>query len=115
MISTRFALATAFLVVSIGVVAVPSVASAATAPAHAASVSVPNAAAKPKSFANCTDLHKTYKAGVAKAGTKWNVIHPAHGKAYNKKITGSPKFDTALYNANKSLDRDKDGIACELD
>jgi hypothetical protein len=71
-------------------------------------------AAPAKTFKNCTELHKTYKAGVAKPGTKYNVIHHAGKKNENRKITGSPKFDLALYNANKKLDADNDGIACEL-
>ncbi|WP_157887702.1 excalibur calcium-binding domain-containing protein [Frondihabitans sp. PAMC 28766] len=33
----------------------------------------------------------------------------------DKKITGTPKSDLTLYNANSKLDADKDGIACELD
>jgi hypothetical protein len=114
-IRTRITLAAVIVAASIGAIASPSIASAATPTSSARSIKIAAAAAKPTVFGNCTALHKTYKAGVAKAGTKWNVIHPAKGKPYNKKITGAPKFDTALYNANKSLDRDKDGIACELD
>ena len=60
-----------------------------------------NAAAK--KFKNCTELNKVYPGGVALPGAI-NV-----GGATKKE----PKYDKALYTANKSSDRDKDGIACE--
>jgi hypothetical protein len=60
------------------------------------------------SFKNCTALHKKYPGGVAKAGVKYNLVS-GKKKAFKVK----PKISTALYKANKSLDRDKDGIACE--
>lgn len=53
-----------------------------------------------KKFKNCTELRKKYPNGVAKsvkaAGT-----------------TGA-KVSASIYKANKSSDRDGDGIACEL-
>lgn len=60
-----------------------------------------NAAAK--KFKNCTELNKVYPGGVALPG------------AVNKggKTKKTPKYDKALYTANKKSDRDKDGIACE--
>ena len=60
-----------------------------------------NAAAK--KFKNCTELNKVYPGGVALPGAVNS------GGATKKE----PKYDKALYNANKSSDRDKDGIACE--
>lgn len=69
---------------------------------------VPPASAGAKSFTNCTALHKVYKGGVAKKGVKGNKV-----KGKLKRFGVTPKFSTALYNANKRLDRDKDGIACE--
>ena len=60
-----------------------------------------NAAAK--KFKNCTELNKVYPGGVAKPGAV------NKGGATKKE----PKYDKALYTANKSSDRDKDGIACE--
>ncbi len=56
-----------------------------------------------KKFKNCTELNKVYPGGVALPG------------AVNKggKTKKTPKYDKALYTANKSSDRDKDGIACE--
>jgi hypothetical protein len=56
-----------------------------------------------KKFKNCTELNKVYPGGVALPGAV-NV-----GGATKKE----PKYDKALYAANKSSDRDKDGIACE--
>ncbi|MCT4794964.1 MAG: excalibur calcium-binding domain-containing protein [Exiguobacterium sp.] len=57
-----------------------------------------------KKFKNCTELNKTYKGGVAKNKTVKNV----GGKTKYK-----PHVDAALYQANITKDRDKDGIACE--
>ena len=59
--------------------------------------------AAPKIFKNCTDLNKVYPGGVALPGAVNS------GGATKKE----PKYDKALYNANKKSDRDKDGIACE--
>ena len=60
-----------------------------------------NAAAKV--FKNCTELNKVYPGGVALPGAM-NT-----GGATKKE----PKYDKALYTANKKSDRDADGIACE--
>jgi hypothetical protein len=62
-------------------------------PAHAAA----------KVFKNCTELNKVYPGGVALPG--------AVNAGGTTKLT--PKYDKALYTANKKSDRDKDGIACE--
>ena len=56
-----------------------------------------------KKFKNCTELNKVYPGGVAKPGAV------NQGGATKKE----PTIDAALYKANKSSDRDKDGIACE--
>jgi hypothetical protein len=56
-----------------------------------------------KKFKNCAELNKAYPGGVALPG--------AVNKGGKTKIT--PKYDKALYTANKKSDRDKDGIACE--
>lgn len=60
-----------------------------------------NAAAK--KFKNCTELNKVYPGGVALPGA-------VNAGGATKK---TPKYDKALYTANKKSDRDKDGIACE--
>ena len=65
---------------------------------------VPNSAiAAAKTFKNCTELNKVYPGGVALPG--------AINSGGTTKLT--PKYDKALYVANKKSDRDKDGIACE--
>ena len=66
-------------------------------------VSIPNANAAAKKFKNCTELNKVYPGGVALPGA-------VNAGGATKK---EPKYDKALYTANKSSDRDKDGIACE--
>lgn len=57
-----------------------------------------------KRFKNCTEMNKVYKGGVAKSKTTKNK----GGKTRYK-----PYVNKALYDANQSKDRDKDGIACE--
>jgi hypothetical protein len=60
-----------------------------------------NAAAK--KFKNCTELNKVYPGGVALPGA-------VNAGGATKK---EPKYNKALYTANKKSDRDGDGIACE--
>jgi hypothetical protein len=67
----------------------------------ASSIGPTNAAVKV--FKNCTALNKVYPGGVALPG--------AVNSGGATKM--EPKYDKALYNANKKSDRDKDGIACE--
>lgn len=59
-----------------------------------------------KKFKNCTALNKKYKHGVGKTTAKDKV----RGKS---KPVKNFKKHNALYKANKHLDRDKDGVACE--
>jgi hypothetical protein len=66
--------------------------------------SVDVAEAKAKTYKNCTELNKVYKGGVAKS----SKVKNKGGKTKYK-----PFVSLELYNANKSKDRDKDGIACE--
>jgi hypothetical protein len=73
-------------------VATPGVASAKAKPAH--------------HFKNCTDMHRTYKGGVAKPGAKDHRKSGGHARHL-------PYVNAALYAANTSMDRDHDGIACE--
>jgi hypothetical protein len=63
----------------------------------------PGSYAAPKVFKNCTELNKVYAGGVALPGA-------INTGGVTKK---EPKYDKALYVANKKSDRDKDGIACE--
>jgi Excalibur calcium-binding domain len=60
----------------------------------------------PKTYKNCTALHKVYKHGVGKKGAKDTV------KGSSKPVTNFT-VDTKTYNLNKKSDRDKDGVACE--
>ena len=56
-------------------------------------------------FSNCAKLNATYPNGVGRAG--------ASDKTKGTPVT-SFLVDTKLYNSlPKTLDRDKDGIACE--
>ena len=64
---------------------------------------IPTAQAAAKVFKNCTELNKVYPGGVALPGA-------VNAGGNTKK---EPKYDKALYNANKKSDRDKDGLACE--
>ncbi len=59
-----------------------------------------NAQQVEKKFKNCTELRKKYPNGVAK----------------NAKAAGTTgaAISSSIYNANKSSDRDKDGVVCEL-
>ncbi len=59
--------------------------------------------ASAKKFKNCSELNKVYPGGVAKPGA-------VNAGGATKK---EPKYDKALYTANKKSDRDGDGIACE--
>ena len=56
-----------------------------------------------RQYANCTELRKDYRGGVARPG------------AVNQggKATHQPFYDHALYEANSTSDRDKDGVSCE--
>lgn len=80
----------------------------ATALALSAAVVAPVALAAPSDaatrYGNCKSLNSVYPHGVGKAGA---VDHTSGVKVRNFKVS------YALYTANKGLDRDKDGIACE--
>jgi hypothetical protein len=73
---------------------------ASTALAVVAAVAAPSDAAA-RTFRNCTALHKVYPHGVAKS----RAAAKAHG--WEAKVSAS------LYKANKKMDRDRDGVACE--
>ena len=67
-----------------------------------ASLAAPASAAT--KYPNCAALQKQYPYGVAKSAT---AAKTATG------LTGKPKVSAALYKANASKDRDRDGVACE--
>jgi len=64
------------------------------------------ASAAPKKYVNCAALQHDLPHGVARIGGTDKV----KGKT---KAVASFAVDTAAYNANKRLDADKDGVACE--
>jgi uncharacterized membrane protein len=78
------------------------IASGTAVSADAATIHVGSA----KHFQNCTLMHKVYPHGVARAGAR------DHVRGRTTPVTRF-KVSTALYNANKGSDRDKDGVACE--
>ena len=69
-------------------------------------VAAPASAAKPpRVFHNCKAVDKVYPHGIAK---NFKVIKTADG------LTGRPFVSSKLYAAQpRTLDRDKDGVACE--
>ncbi|MDR1766915.1 MAG: excalibur calcium-binding domain-containing protein [Propionibacteriaceae bacterium] len=60
-------------------------------------------------YKNCAALNKVYPHGVGKSGAKDKI----KGKTGNAKAVANFKRSNSLYAANKHLDRDKDGVACE--
>lgn len=74
-------------------------------------LSSPAFAADATKFKNCTALNKVYPGGVAQGGAVDMT------KKKGKLVPASPKkgatTDDSVYAANKKLDKDKDGIACE--
>ncbi len=66
------------------------------------SLSGTSANAATKVFKNCTELNKVYPGGVALPGA-------VNAGGETKK---EPKYDKALYTANKKSDRDKDECLC---
>ena len=68
-------------------------------------------AADTKKFKNCSALNKEYPGGISRSGAidmtkKKGKVVPASPKK-------SPVVDDAIYEANRKLDKDKDGVACE--
>lgn len=73
---------------------------------------VTSASAAPKTYANCTAVQKVYSGGIARKSVTQNRV-TSGGKTTYRALKGTVKKDDALYNANKKMDRDNDGIACE--
>lgn len=61
-------------------------------------------APKPAKYKNCSALQKVYPQGIARSST-W--VNKGGG------IKLIPVVNSKVYDLNKALDRDKDGIACE--
>lgn len=64
---------------------------------------------KVKVYKNCDEMHKDYIGGVARDKNAVNL----NSKGQPVKSKYKPVVNKALYEANSSRDRDKDGIACE--
>ena len=60
------------------------------------------------SYKNCTELQKTYKNGVGRT----NAVDRTSGKPVTTFTRDNRGYDRAM-RANRGLDRDGDGIACE--
>ena len=89
------------------------VAQAATPQAGATGTTVSQAAKKtPKKFKNCTAMNKVFKGGIAKKKSAKNK-KTVNGKKVRANSKYKPKVSAKWYRLNKSLDRDKDKIACE--
>jgi len=73
----------------------------------AASGSKPDA----QRYATCQALRADYRAGVAKPGAVNVVV--IDGKRVTRPALGKPFVSKAAYRANRHLDRDRDGLACE--
>jgi hypothetical protein len=101
----------AVAVTSILVLGTAGVAQAA-APAPGAVGASVSQAAQPKKFKNCTAMNKVFKGGVAKKKSAKN-LKTVNGKKVKANSKYKPKVSAKWYELNSSLDRDKDGIACE--
>ena len=66
----------------------------------------PADAAAPGTFKNCTAMHKVYANGVATSSFAATHAKPSKIKP--------PKVSSSLYTKNHAMDRDKDGVACEV-
>ncbi|MGC4153533.1 MAG: excalibur calcium-binding domain-containing protein [Propionicimonas sp.] len=86
-------------------VATPVASSTATTPA-VVEVTVLAAKVTVKKYKNCAALNKKYRHGVGKTTAKDKV------SGRSKPVKNFKKHN-ALYRANKHLDRDRDGVACE--
>jgi hypothetical protein len=80
---------------------------AAVALAGAVTISL-GGAGSPQTFKNCTLLNVTYPNGVAKSAKA--ATHPS---PFWVKIK-APVVNAVVYATNKKMDRDNDGIACEV-
>jgi hypothetical protein len=63
-----------------------------------------------KKFKNCAALNKEYPGGVAEKATSVNK----NKAGALQKSKNAPQVSSKIYKENKGLDRDKDGIACEV-
>ncbi len=71
-------------------------------------VSAATAAVPGQAYQNCDSLNAVYPHGVARTGVTGDRV-----RGVLRPFKGIPFFSNTLYSLNPSLDRDKDGIACE--
>ncbi len=81
-----------------------TIAAAAAAAIAAAGTALPDTAAAAKRYANCKALNADYAHGVGRPG--------ARDRTSGTRVTNFTR-NRSVYNANRSRDRDRDGIACE--
>jgi hypothetical protein len=66
------------------------------------------AGAATRTYGDCTSLRRAYGNGVAQS---WNTaLHPSPSWIRIR----MPAVSYTVYTANRRLDRDRDGIACEV-
>ncbi|GAA2244400.1 hypothetical protein GCM10010401_17080 [Rarobacter faecitabidus] len=63
-------------------------------------------------YKSCAVLQRAYPGGVAKSKKATNT-KTVGGRKVTAPSKYRPKVSRSIYKANKHLDRDKDGIACE--
>ena len=66
----------------------------------------------PTKYANCKALNAKYPGGVAKSASARNM-KTVNGRLVPAASKYRPKVSASLYKTYKSMDRDRDGIACE--
>lgn len=69
---------------------------------------LPPGYAQQTKFANCTEMNRVYPHGVGRLGAKDRT----RGIPVTTFVRNTALYD-AIFNNNRSLDRDRDGIACE--
>ncbi len=66
-----------------------------------------SAQAAPTKFKNCASMHEVYKYGIAKS-------KKAQKRAVREGMHKPPVKAKVYKNSYKTLDRDKDGVMCEV-
>lgn len=93
-----------------GVAALVLASSAVLAPALSASASTPSTS---HHYSSCAAVHHYYSGGIAKVGVYYNTIHHANGTVTKVRLSGHVLHSNTAYKVNHTLDRDRDGVACE--
>lgn len=73
-----------------------------------------DAAAKPRSYANCTALNKVYPHGVGRKGAHDHTSgKPVKNFTVNSTLYSYNDGGSSRHAGEHDLDRDNDGVACE--